>query len=561
MSRRAISRLFPIGGWLSDCTPRTIRADVIAGIALAGLLVPEGMAYAGIAGVPPEMGLYAAMAGMFVYALLGTSRQLAVTPTSSSAAMLAALVAPIAVGDSTRYAVLASGAAIAVGVIFLAAGVLRLGVVSEFISKPVLKGFVFGLALTIMVKQAHKLTGISAGKGNFFHLVWHLLTSLNEANLWICGVGATAIAVMFILGALLPRAPSALVVLVLGVLSVPWLGLKQHDVEVVGTIQAGMPSLSLPRIGEDDLADLFVGAIGIVLVLTAEALAAGRTFAAKNKYEINPNQELCAMGAANIASGLFGGIIVGGGMSGTAANDSSGARTQLSTITSSIFVGLTLAYLLPLIRNLPEAVLGAIVVHAVAHLADVETLKHYAKLRSGSMWIALTALFAVLQMGILKGLIFAVGITLVIVMRKLSAPQDSVLGRLAGSGNFVDVDRHPEAQQIPHLLIFRPNGVLFFANANRIRNRIRELTQSTNAPFRAVLINLEASPEIDVTSLEMLEQLRSELAESGVSLYVARVADRVRDLFDRSGFTERMGAGRIFPGVDSAVDAFLGEGQ
>ena len=561
MSRSAISRFFPISGWLSDCTPKTVRADVIAGIALAGLLVPEGMAYAGIAGVPPEMGLYAAMAGMFVYALLGTSRQLAVTPTSSSAAMLAALVAPIAVGDSTRYAVLASGAAIAAGVIFLAGGVLKLGAVSEFISKPVLKGFVFGLALTIMVKQAHKLTGISSGKGNFFHLVWHLLTSLHEANPWICGVGATAIAVMFILGALLPRVPSALVVLVLGVLSVSSLGLKQHDVEVVGTIQAGMPSLSLPRIGEDDLADLFVGAIGIVLVLTAEALAAGRTFAAKNKYEIDPNQELCAMGAANIASGMFGGIIVGGGMSGTAANDSSGAHTQLSTITSSIFVGLTLAYFLPLIRNLPEAVLGAIVVHAVAHLADVETLKHYARLRSGSIWIALTALFAVLQMGILKGLIFAVGITLVIVMRKLSSPQDSVLGRLTGSGNFLDVDHHPEAKQIPHLLIFRPNGILFFANANRIRNRIRELRHSANAPLRAVLINLEASPEIDVTSLEMLEQLRSELVESGVALYFARVADRVRDLFDRSGFTERMGANRIFPGVDSAVDAFLGEGQ
>ncbi len=561
MSRSAISRFFPISGWLSDCTPKTVRADVIAGIALAGLLVPEGMAYAGIAGVPPEMGLYAAMAGMFVYALLGTSRQLAVTPTSSSAAMLAALVAPIAVGDSTRYAVLASGAAIAAGVIFLAGGVLKLGAVSEFISKPVLKGFVFGLALTIMVKQAHKLTGISSGKGNFFHLVWHLLTSLHEANPWICGVGATAIAVMFILGALLPRVPSALVVLVLGVLSVSLLGLKQHDVEVVGTIQAGMPSLSLPRIGEDDLADLFVGAIGIVLVLTAEALAAGRTFAAKNKYEIDPNQELCAMGAANIASGMFGGIIVGGGMSGTAANDSSGAHTQLSTITSSIFVGLTLAYFLPLIRNLPEAVLGAIVVHAVAHLADVETLKHYARLRSGSIWIALTALFAVLQMGILKGLIFAVGITLVIVMRKLSSPQDSVLGRLTGSGNFLDVDHHPEAKQIPHLLIFRPNGILFFANANRIRNRIRELRHSANAPLRAVLINLEASPEIDVTSLEMLEQLRSELVESGVALYFARVADRVRDLFDRSGFTERMGANRIFPGVDSAVDAFLGEGQ
>ncbi len=558
--RRAISRFLPVSDWLPDCTPKTIRTDVIAGIALAGLLVPEGMAYAGIAGVPPQMGLYAAMAGMFTYALFGTSRQLAVTPTSSSAAMLAALVAPIAVGDSARYVALASGAAIAAGIIFLVGGLLKLGAVSEFISKPVLKGFVFGLALTIMVKQAHKLTGISAGQGNFFHMAWHVIKSLKELSPWTCAVGAIAIAVMFLLGAVAPRVPSALVVLVLGVLSVSWFGLKQHHVEVVGTIQAGMPSLTLPRIGEDQLADIFVGAIGIVLVLTAESLAAGRTFAAKHKYEINPNQELCAMGAANIASGVFGGIIVGGGMSGTAANDSAGARTQLSTITSSLFVALTLAYLLPLISDLPEAVLGAIVVHAVAHLADIATLRYYAKLHSGSIWGALAALLGVLQLGILKGLIFAVALTLVAVMRKLSAPQDSVLGRLAGSGNFVDVDRHPEAVQIPHLLIFRPNGMLFFANANRIRNRLRELTKQADGPLHAVLINLEASPEIDVTGLEMLEQLRGELQEWGIALYFARVADRVRDLFDRSAFTEHVGLNRIFPGVDSAVDAYLRDG-
>jgi SulP family sulfate permease len=241
MSRRAISRFIPICDWLPHSTPKTIRADVIAGIALAGLLVPEGMAYAGIAGVPPQMDLYAAMAGMFVYAIFGTSRQLAVTPTSSSAAMLAALVAPIAVGDSARYVVLASGAAIAAGIIFVVGGLLRLGAVSEFISKPVLKGFVFGLALTIMVKQAHKLTGISAGQGNFFHLAWHVITSLKELSPWTCAVGAIAIAVMFLLAAVVPRVPSALVVLVIGVLSVSWFGLKQHHVEVVGTIQAGMP--------------------------------------------------------------------------------------------------------------------------------------------------------------------------------------------------------------------------------------------------------------------------------------------------------------------------------
>ncbi|HYK35886.1 SulP family inorganic anion transporter [Alloacidobacterium sp.] len=558
MSQWSISRLFPISGWLPNCSAASTRLDILAGIALAGLLVPEGMAYAGIAGVPPQMGLYAAAAGMFVYAVFGTSRQLAVTSTSSSAAMLAALVSPLAVGDPAQYVLLASATTVAVGLIFLAGGLLKLGSVSEFISRPVLKGFVFGLALTIMVKQAHKLTGISGGQGNFFHQTYHALASIQQMNPWTCAVGAAAIAVMFLLEVFAPRIPSALVVLVLGVLSASWLGLKQHHVEVVGTIQAGMPSLRLPRIGEDNLAAIFVGSIGIVLVLTAEALAAARTFASKHKYEINPNQELCAMGAANIASGLVGGIVVGGGMSGTAANDSGGARTQFSTITSSVFVGVTLAFLLPLISNLPEAVLGAIVVHAVAHLADIGTLKYYARLRTGSIWISLIALVGVLQMGILKGLIFAVGITLVIVMWKLSIPQDSVLGRLPGSpGNFIDVERHPEAEQIPHLLIVRPNGMLFFANANRIHNRLRELTKPAGVPLHAVLINLETTPEIDVTSLEMLEQLRTELRESNIVLYLARVTDRVHDLLDRSGFTDRLGKDRIFPGVDSAVNAFL----
>ena len=515
------------------------------------------MAYAGIAGVPPQMGLYAAMVGMFVYAIFGTSRQLAVAPTSSSAAMLAALVAPIALGDSASYAVLATATTIAAGVIFLAGGLLKFGSVSEFISKPVLKGFVFGLALTIMVKQGHKLMGIHPGEGDFFHQAWHVVTSLPQVNPWTFAVGATAIGIMFLLGAVAPRVPSALVVLVLGTLAVPWLGLTQRGVEVVGTIHAGIPSLSWPKIGEDELADVFVGAFGIVLVLMAEALAAARTFAAKHKYEIDPNQELRAIGVANIASGLAGGIIVGGGMSGTAANDAGGARTQLSTITASLSVALTLGFLLPLIRNLPEAVLGAIVVHAVTHLADVGTLKYYAKLRSGSIWGALIALFGVLQMGILKGLIFAVGLTLIALMRRLSVPQHSVLGRIPGTGNFADVERNPETEQIPGLLIFRPNGMLFFANANHVRNELRKEVKNTGKPLRAVLLNLETCPGMDVTSLEMLEQLENELHESGIELSFVRVADPVRDLFRRSGFLELLGERRIFPGVDVGVGAFF----
>lgn len=559
-ARRTVSQFVPISSWLPGCTWKTVRVDIVAGIAVAGLLIPEGMAYAGIAGVPPQMGLYAAMLGMFAYAIFGTSRQLAVTSTSSSAAMLAALVAPLALADPARYMVLVPAATISAGLIFLLGGVLKLGVVSEFISKPVLKGFVFGLGLTIMVKQVHKLMGTPGGQGNFFHQLWHVITSLPMVNLWTLGVGVLAIALLFPLGAIAPRIPSALVVLVLGILSVSWLGLDKHGVETVGTIRAGMPYLHLPRMGEDDMADILMGAIGIVLVLVAEGLAAGRTFAAKNKYEIVPNQELCAMGMANLASGLFGGMIVGGGMSGTAANDASGARTQLSTITASVSVALTLAYLLPFFRNLPEAVLGAIVVHAVAHLADVATLRHYARLRTGSIWAALAALFGVLQMGILKGLIFAVGLTLIALMYKLSSPQDSVLGRLPGSDHFVDVTRYAEAEQIPGLLIFRPNGVIFFANANRVHNRLRELVKNAGASIRAIIVNLEASPEIDITGLEMLCQLQNELRDSGIDLYFARMTDSVRDLFGRSGFLKESD-GRLFRGINAAVAAFLGRSQ
>jgi len=551
-AKQAISRYLPISSWLPESSPRT---DILAGIALAGLLVPEGMAYAGIAGLPPQMGLYAAMAGMFVYALFGTSRQLAVTSTSSSAAMLAALVAPLALGNSARYAVLASAATIGAGIIFLLAGVFKMGSVSEFISKPVLKGFVFGLALTIMVKQVHKLMGIPGGHGNFFYQAWHVVKFLTHLNPWTCAVAAVAILTMFLLGVIAPRVPSALVVLVLGILSASLFGLQAHGVEMVGTIQAGMPSATLPRVVGADAANLFIGTFGIVLVLMAEALSAGRTFAAKHKYEINPNQELCAMGAANVASGLVGGMIVGGGMSGTAANDAGGARTQLSTITASLSVALTLGFLLPLMRNVPEAVLGAIVIHAVAHLADVGTLKRYAKLGSWSLWSALVALSGVLLLGILRGLIFAVALTLVVVMRKLSVPADSVLGRLPGSEHFVDVERNREAEQIPGLLIFRPNGILFFANANRVHKHLRELLKHTSPPLRAVVLDLESCPETDVTSLEMLDQLHNELHDAGIDLYLARVADPVRDLLDRGGFLERLGPGRVFPGIGIAAAA------
>jgi len=553
--RSRFFRILPIAGWLPDLTFVTVRADLIAGAALAGLLVPEGLAYAGIAGVAPEVGLYSAAAGLAVYALFGSSRQLAVTCTSGSAAMLAVLVAPLAAGDAKRYAALASAAAIVAGVLLLLSSVLKLGFVSEFISKPVLKGFVFGLSLTIMIKQGPKLLGIENGHGDTLDRVWQMIVSLPTSNLWTVAVGAGALTIILLLGKWVPRIPSALVVLVLGIVAVRYFGLHEHGVEIVGTVPTGLPHVELPMVSRDDLFELFAGVIGIVLIVYAEALAAGRIFAAKYKYDVNPNQELAAIGIANLASGLTQGIIVGGGMSGTAANASGGARSQLSAITTALISVLTLLFLMPLFQNLPEAVLGAIVIHAVWHLADMKEMRRLASLKTGSIWVALTAIAGVLVLGVLQGLILAMCLTLAALLKKVSAPMDSVLGRLPGSGAFVDLARHPKAESVPGLLIFRPNGMLFFANANRFGTRLRAAVKNASGPIREVILNMEASPEIDVTVLDMLEQLRIELDEKGIGLAFVRISDHVRELLGRSGFLERLGEGHVFWGVESAVDA------
>ena len=552
-ARGRLSNVLPIAGWLPGCLTGGVRADIVAGLALAGLLVPEGMAYAGIAGVPPQTGLYSAAVGLFVYALFGSSRQLAVSSTSGSAVMLAALVAPLAQGDAGRYLVLASATAIAAGLLLLTGSLFKLGFVSEFISKPVLKGFVFGLAVTIMIKQAPKLLGIEQGHGDAIDRAWHILTSLPLTNLWTLAVGASALAVIFLLAAYVPRIPSALVVLVLGILSVGWFNLERHGVEIVGSIPTGLPVLGLPPVARNEMPNLFAGALGIVLIVYAEALAAARTFAGKHNYDINPNQELAALGAANVASGLSQGMIVGGGMSGTAANDSGGARTQLAAIVSSLAVLLTLLFLMPLFHNLPEAVLGAIVIHAVWHLADIKELRRFARLRTGSVWAALVALTGVLVLGPLPGLVLAMILTIIALMKRISAPQDSVLGHLPNTGNFADIALHPDAERIPGLLIFRPNGPMFFANANRTHNRLRTLISESTGALRAVILNLEASPISDVTTLDMLQQLKNELDKAGVELVFARVADPVHDLFRKGGLLACVGEDRVFPGVDSAV--------
>jgi len=550
--------LVSIAHWLPRYKSRHLRGDVLAGIALGGLLIPEAMGYAGIAGLPPESGLYATGLGLLVYALFGSSRQLAVSPTSSSAAILAASVAVIAAGDRRDYVVLAASVAVVAGLVFLLAAVLRLGFVSEFISKPVLKGFVFGIAITIIIKQIPKLLGFERAGKNTLQQFWHIVTSLGQADPWTVGVGLISVALLFGIGKYLPRLPGALVVLVGGILAARLLHLHDHGVHLVGQIPAGLPHFRLPGLTWSETVELLPAAVGLVLVLYAEALGAARTFAIKNNYDIDANTELYALGLSNVCAGLFGGMVVGGGTSGTAMNDSSGGRTQVSTITSAFMVLVTLLFLTGFFRDLPEAVLAAIVIHAVWHLMDIAEMRRYAHIHRRELALPIVAIIGVLLFGILDGLVLAVAVTLILLMRALMRPHLTELGLMPGTRDYEEISRHPEAERIPGLLMLRLDGMLFFATANYARQELDEMVSRAERPLKAVMLNMEVVPGLDITGLDALAAVEQKLSKNGLTLLLARVKDPVRNRLQRSGLADRL-EGRIFRHVDEAVAAYKAE--
>jgi SulP family sulfate permease len=548
-------KALPMTEWLPHYPRTNLRGDVVAGIALAGLLIPEAMGYAGIAGLPPQAGLYATAFGLLAYAVFGSSRQLAVSPTSASAAILAATVAPLAAENAGKSVVLAAAVSLVVGLLFLLAGILKVGFISDFISKPVLKGFVFGIALTIIIKQLPKLSGIAKGTGPSYSQLWHILTHLAQANLWTIVTAAAALAILFLVDRYLPRVPGALLVLIAGIAISRIFELHTHAVDIVGAIPAGLPRPSFPVLTWSDWLQAAPAAVGLALVLYAESLGAARTFAIKNGYDIDPNQELRALAVANATSAIFHGMIVGGGTSGTAANDSNGAQSQVSTIAASLMVMLTLLFLTGWFYHLPEAVLGAIVVHAVWHLLDLRELRRFRRIRRIDYRESLAAIVGVLAFGVLNGLLLAVILTLIALMRYLSESHVAVLGRLQGTREFVDVLRHPEAEQFPGILMLRIERMLFFANADGIRQIIRDLIAKATLPPKVLILNCELIPVLDVTAIDVLQQMHASATEKHIRLVLAGVRDPVRDRLAKASLLTVIGEENIFRGVDQAVDA------
>ncbi|MET9272089.1 SulP family inorganic anion transporter [Kribbella sp. NPDC003557] len=523
-----------------------LRRDLVAGLTVWAVLVPESLAYATIAGVSPVVGLYAAVPALVLYAAFGSSRHLVVGPMSATAALSAGIIGTFVAAGDAKYAALTTALALVTGVIGVAAGLARLGFLASFISEPVLKGFIVGLALTIVAGQLPKLFGVEGGDGDFFAKLWHLLTSLDQTSGTTLAIGVLSLVVVLVLRRWLPLVPGSLVAVLLGIAAVALFDLDQHGVAIVGPIQSGLPRVGLPEgVAWDDYLALVGPAAGVLLVGFAEGLAAAKTYAARAGYDIDANRELAGLGVANLGASLASGMIVNGSLSKTAVNGGAGARSQVSGLTVAALTVVTLLFLTGLFEELPEATLAAIVIAAVIELVDIAALRRLYRVwseRLGGIYgpaaradfvAAIAAMLGVLVFDTLPGLVIGIAVSMTLLLYRTGRPHVTRLVRLRDTpGLWVDADRHPDVRPEDGILVIRVESGLFFANADHVRDSIRTLV----APgLVAVVLDGESSPFIDVTAAGMLDQLSRELAARAVRLYFARDIGQVRDVLHHTG--------------------------
>ena len=560
---RAAHDALPIANWLPRYDKRLLVPDAIGALAVWALLVPQGLAYASLAGVPAQAGLYAALAALLLYAIFGTCRGLNVGPSSAIAALSAATIAPLAGGDAATFVALSAAAALLAGGVLVAAGLARLGFIAEFFAKPVLTGFITGLALTVASSQAPKIFGVTIEDGNFFEDVWRLVAALDEASLATFAVGAGTIAVIVVLSRFLPRIPAGLVAVALALILSTALDLEEHGVSVVGEIPRGLPSLGLPDVGLGQVLDLMAGVAGIALLAFAESIAGARSLAARQGYEIDPNQELVALGTANIGAGLAQGFSVDASLSRSAVGESAGVKTQVSGLIGVGLLIITLFALAPLFHNLPNAALAGLVITAVAGLVDVRGLRRLARLDWRDFGLSILALTGVLLFGILEGLLIAVVASLLVLVWRAYRPASAVIGRLPGDEEsdetfrFRNIEQHPGCETFPGLVIFRFENELFFANANGFRAEIRQLVRDTTPTVHEVLVDAASIYYADTTATDMLLELIAELRVKGVELAFGRAKAPLRAILERSSVAEALGPGHLHDSVRAGVADYL----
>ena len=497
---RKLSSYIPIISWLPSYNRAWLVADIIAGLTLWGLVVPEGMAYAGIADLPPQAGLYTLVASLLVYALFGSSRHLSVGATSATAALIASTVVALGVtpADMPTYQAYAAALVLVIGCIFLVAGLARLGWVTQFLSKPVMDGFVTGLAIFVAVGQLNKLFGVEKGEGNVFQKLFAVIQQLPEANWAAFAVGAAALALLFLLPRWNKKMPAGLVVLFGSIITSVVLDLNaSYGVDVAGVLPQGLPSISLPEVPLSKITEMILPGIGIFLLAYSEALGVAREFGEKHGYDVDANQELNAHAFANLTSGLFGGMIAAGGMSASAVKEGAGGRTQVANIVAWVVTIVTLLFLTPLFKSLPEAVLAALIIHAVWHILTARKLQKIRSVSRTEFLLALLTLAGVLFIDVLEGMIIGLVASLLLVVYHSSRPHMATLGRIPGApGVYSDLKRHPENTAIPGILIVRTDAPIYYANALTVREHIKALIASTQPPPHAIVMDA-AGQELD----------------------------------------------------------------
>lgn len=551
-----IARYVPIMQWLPRYDKGWLTPDFIAGLSVWALMVPQALGYADIAGVPVQYGLYAAMAGLILYAIFGTSRQMITGPSSTTAAVVGAAVLSVATAGSDEAVQLAAAITVVAGIFYFLLGVFKLGWVSNFLAASVLTGFITGLAIDIAVGQFENVFGYETSGDNTWQEFWSWLTNLSETSMITLLVGVGAFVIIYALKYFAPKIPGALVALLYGILVVVIFNVDEMGVVIVGTVPTGLPSLTLPDISLSDLPIILMGAIGVVLVGFSESLAAARLYAGKYHYDIDANQEMIAQGFSNIGSGLFQGFAVNGSLSKSAANDNAGAKSEMSSLIQGVIVILTLLFLAAIFQYVPWAVLGAIIITAVVGLIEVEELKRLYQLNRAEFWLAVAAALGVLTFGTLQGIAIGVVLSLSVLVAAASKPLIPVLGRKPDDDIYYDIAEYPTAETYPGLTIIRFDGPLFFANTSALQDRIRELTIDVEPPVTTLILDMQSTNYADLEGADKLDQISTDLAGQGITLCLAQMHARTGRFLDKSGVLETIGSDNIYDSVDKAVAAF-----
>lgn len=533
--------IFPPADWLPSYHVGWLPKDAVAGVTLAAYAIPVSLAYATLAGLPPQNGIYCYLVAGFFYALFGTSRQLAVGPTSAISMLVGATIAGMAAGDPARWASIAALSALVVAAMCVIAWALRLSVLISFISETILLGFKAGAALSIAMTQLPKLFGVKGGGEHFFERAWILIGQLNTTN-WIVLVFGLAVLILLLLGEkLLPGRPVALFMVILSIFVMTALSLADKGVSVVGQLPQGLPHIQIPSLRLRDVDGVVPLAFACFLLAYIEGVSAARAIADKHDDEIDVKQELLGLGAANFATSFAQGYPVAGGLSQSAVNDKAGAKTPLSLIFASLTLGLCLLFLTGLLRNLPNVVLAAIVLVAVKGLINIKALRHLHHVSRFEFKISMVALVGVLLLGILKGVILATFVSILMLLAKASRPHVAFLGRIPGTQRFSDLERNPDNETVSRITIFRVEGAVLYFNTEHVTRVVLEKVGSEATPPRFVVCDLSTSPYVDTAGARALADLHKDLAARGIALRLAEAHAAVRDILRAEGLDQLAG--------------------